>query len=39
MVSPKATLGVHAREWPGTGMAAQGGGGVAIPGSAQELSG
>jgi len=27
------------REWSGTGMAAQGGGGVAIPGSVQEAYG
>ena len=27
------------REWSGTGMAAQGGGGVAVPDSVQEASG
>jgi len=27
------------KEWPDAGMAAQGGGGVAIPGSVQEASG
>jgi len=29
----------YLREWSGTGMAAQGGGGVAIPGTVQEASG